>query len=41
MLDHLNLLFRVIGSTICLTLCQWYNIHVLCNKYSALDDILS
>ena len=24
MLDHQNLLFLVIGSTICFTLCQWY-----------------
>ena len=24
MLDHQNLLFLVIGFTICLTLCQWY-----------------
>ena len=24
MLDNLNSLFLIIGSTICLTLCQWY-----------------
>ena len=39
MLDHQILYFLVIGSTICLTLCQWYIIQLEWFYYQTLDII--
>ena len=41
MLDHQSLLFLVIGSTVCLTLCQWYiiTIIIISSKIQANRDI--